>query len=191
MLLLVNADKNADLLDFLHRRGLVSRSSEVHTTCGWKGVTCEDGLVHSINWGIAQQFLRVQTDFFPSSVENIHLQNMLANSLCDFQVRYLPRELRYCMFFDCGLRGKLDLCELPAHIVSFDATSNFLHGTVNLTRLPDFLQHLFLKGNQIEAFFVNIDLLPRDIKEIHLKHRYEKVRCIPKSAVLDGRFKVN
>ena len=172
-------------LDASHR--YIYTHEELHTLqghsgdaiCEWKGLFCTNGVLRRLILNSALDFLRVKTDWLPSTLEHIEIfQIPLRQQL---HTRRLPRRLRRCSMDTCELTGPIDLQGLPRGMESLNLNNNAIDGVVIVANLPETMQRLFLAKNAIRKVYVQNAGVPKNLEYV-LVHRSDekplKIRCI-------------
>ena len=147
----------------------------------WHGIQCEGGLVRSIKYAYAN-FGNFNLIFVPQTVEALELYQCA--QAYTVRSELLPRDSLSVSLRRNLIHGTIELTTLPEKIRIFNVSNNKIVGPINLMWLPRALEKLSVSCNNIHQDIVYYAKLPPNITQIHLRGAFgnNRVRRVQAAA---------
>ena len=173
-----------------HKALFQDANGNFQDVCEWKGITCTDDRVTSID----MPYIYFDEKQFPFEFVPPHVTEFFANMKDlhgTLDASQLPLDLRYLSISDNVLHGSVDigafprkmktlliernifsgslsLSDLPPSLLHFDASNNQIIGEISLNALPPAMMDLRLNGNKLRGTIV-VENLPRTMRYLFLQ----------------------
>ena len=148
---------------------------ERHNVCKWPGVQCDNGVVrYFVLTSVPEGRPVLQIDWLPPTTYCIHLDDVKLRT--GISTERLPRALRYFFAIDCGLLHegandfKVNFRKLPHELEEFYVLYGWLHGVVDLQRLPPKMRVIHLAHTSINTVYVDWDKAPLSMKMLSVSN---------------------
>ena len=159
----------------------------------WSGVKCSDGVVQKICWNYERPTGQViDLAWIPPTVFIFKLLNGKATN---FKTSFLPRCIRECNVYMCGLSGTFDMARLPLQLEKFLAARNPFTGSVNLVHMPSALRVIDLRWSFIDHVYFSNEAFSARFERVYLTDtafEYLNIQCIEiEGKARDDRIRID
>ena len=171
---------------FMINHYLRAEDAEPTDVCALRCVQCTEGVVAAIVWSsFGNRKIELNFRWTPPTIEVIHLHTVLVR---EFSMRHLPRALK-CIHLSYAHRpGNLpfldmDFPNLPSKLEELYFFECHIKGMLDMRSLPPTMQTIcimnILYADRIKAMLVDNSTLPLDLKSIYVTVTESGFRVIP------------
>ena len=166
---------------------LVAKKADRENCCGWKGISCFDGIVRGVSIDAPNQEriadMHVQAYYMslhwlPNTIT--YLEVTKAELAQKFRIRSLPRDLRICNLngmmvgdpFDATPLAVTNFGDLPKNLETFNlhAYDGFF-GTICIPSLPQTLRKCCIQSKFLSRVILQNSALPGGLQSIEFSGR--------------------